>query len=37
MSEQRRDVPATVQHTKNHHVLAVCAVDDDVIANRKAP
>jgi hypothetical protein len=37
MSEQRRDVPAAAQHSKNHDTVAVYAVDDDVIADRKAP
>jgi hypothetical protein len=36
-AEQGCNVPAATQHTKNHHVLVFDAIEDDVLADGKAP
>jgi hypothetical protein len=36
-TEERFGVPAAAQHAKNQYVSVLDPVDDDVLANRKAP
>src|SRR5271157_2287119 len=37
MAEQGCNVPAATQHTKNHHVLVINTVEDNVFADGKGP
>jgi hypothetical protein len=37
LAENRFDVPAATQHAKNHDVVVLNAIDDDVFAHGKAP